>query len=202
MANTLGHQTLRRRLNLVDLAILVLAAAVGFVAVRRDLEALAAWPFGEGSQEFYLWTNPLVLAKAVIVEVWLMVWTAAWLALQLRRPRPQLRRLSRQPGFVACFSASVVFFISGPLTWAFILPNTADPDHWIEGMVWGTVVSSQIGAAVLAGWALLVVSKRCRSRAGWLDRVGQVLGLIWVAMVPANLLYLFRHLLVDAGWST
>src|SRR4051794_3154504 len=145
MAKALGYQTLRRRLNLVDLAILVLAAAVGFLTVRRDLKTFTYWPFGEGAEEFYLWTNPLVLAKAVVVEEWLMVWTAAWLALQLRRPRPQLHRLSRQPGFVACFSASVVFLISGPLTWAFILPSAADPDHWIEGMVWGTVVSSQIG---------------------------------------------------------
>jgi hypothetical protein len=203
MAKALGQHTLRRRLNLVDLVILVLAAAVGLVAVRRDLAALAAWPIDhQGWREHYLWTNPLVLGKAVIVEVWLMAWTAGWLALQLRRPRPRLRQLSSQPGFVACFSASAVLLVSGPLTWAFILPNTGFTAGWIERMVWGSSVSSQIGAAVLAGWALLLVSGRCRLRAGWLDRIGQVLGVIWVAMVPANLFHLFRHLLVDAGWMS
>ena len=30
-----------------------------------------------------------------------------------------------------------------------------------------------------------------------LDRVGQVMGLIWVAMIPANLMHFFWH----SGWS-
>jgi hypothetical protein len=40
---------------------------------------------------------------------------------------------------------------------------------------------------VLAGWTLLAISGRCRIRAGWLDRVGQVSGVTWVDMTPAQL---------------
>src|SRR4051812_38749795 len=165
MAKALGHQMLRRRLNLADLGVLVVAAAVGLVAIRRDLPALAAWPLDPvGRREYYLWENPLVLYKAVIVEGWLMAWTAGWLALRLRRPRPRPRQLPRQPGFVACFLASVVLLVSGPLTWAFMLPNTGYVGGWIERMVWVSSVSSQIGVTIFVGWALLLGSGRYRLR--------------------------------------
>lgn len=198
-----GHQPLQRRFNLVDLAILVLAMAVGLVATRQDLNAVFSWPkdFLESSKEFYLWTNPLLLSKAVIVEVWLMAWTAGWLALQLRQPRPRLRQLSRHPGFLACFSSVVITLVSGPLIWAIISSGSSGTNGCLDREVWGELVSSQIGAAVLAGWSLLIASGRCRIRTGWLDRVGQLLGLFWVAMIPANLVHLFWHNLPDGGWS-
>jgi hypothetical protein len=108
-----------------------------------------------------------------------------------------MRQLSRQPGFLACFSSVTITLVSGPLTWAIICSIASGTNGWLDRMVWGEMVSSQVGAAVLAGWALLVASGRCRIRAGWLDRVGQVIGLIWVAMLPANLLHFFWH----SGWS-
>ena len=198
MAKVTGRQPLQRRLNLVDLAILVLATAVGLVAVRQDLEGLFSRPQDlENGQAVYRWTLPFALSKAVTVEVWLMAWTAGWLILQLRRPRLRLRQLSRQPGFLACFSSVVIMLASGPLTWAIISSVASGMNGWLDRMVWGEMVSSQIGAAVLAGWAILAASGRCRIRAGWLDRVGQVMGLIWVAMIPANLVHFFWY----SGWS-
>jgi hypothetical protein len=198
MARITGRQALERRLNLADLTVLVLAMAVGLLATRHDLEGLFSRPQDlEGGQVVYRWTLPVALSKAVTVEVWLMAWTAGWLILQLRPPRLRLRHLSHQPGFLACFSAVVISLVSGPLTWAIIRSHTSGTNAWLDHIVWGESVSSQIGASVLAGWALLLASGRCRSRAGWLDRVGQVLGVIWVAMIPANLAHFFWH----SGWS-
>ncbi len=202
MAKVTGRVSNQRRLNFVDLAILVLATAVGLVAIRQDLEALFSRPSGGFLHpDFYLWTNPLILFKSVTVEVWLMAWTAGWLILQLRQPRLRLRQLSRQPGFVACFSSVIITLAAGPPTWALISSITSGRNGWVDRMVWSDLVSSQIGAAVLAGWMLLVASGRCRIRAGWLDRVGQVLGLIWVAMIPANLLHFFWWSLQEGGWT-
>jgi hypothetical protein len=177
--------------------------AVGLLATRQDLDALFSLPkdFRIFSREFYAWTNPLLLIKAVTIEVWLMAWTAGWLALQLRQPRPRLRQLSRQPGFLACFSAVVITLVSGPLTWALIRSVSSGTNGWLDRVVWGEMVSSQIGAAVLAGWSLLAAGGRCRVRTRWLDRVGQILGLIWVAMIPANLIHFFWHSLPDGGWA-
>ncbi len=198
MARITGRQALQRRLNLADMTVLVLAMAVGLLAIRWDLEGLFSRPQDlQGGQVVYRWTSPVAMSKAVTVEVWLMGWTAGWLILQLRPPRLRLRHLSRQPGFLACFSSVVITLVSGPLTWAIISSNTSGTNDWLDRMVWGEMVSSQIGAAVLAGWALLLASGGCRFRAGWLDRVGQVLGVIWIAMIPANLAHFFWH----SGWS-
>jgi hypothetical protein len=198
MASIMDRQALKRRLNLADLTVLVLATAVGLLVIRRDLAGLFSRPQDlQGGQVVYRWTLPVVMSKAVTIEGWLIAWTAGWLILQLRPPRLGLRHLSRQPGFVACFSTMVITLVSGPLTWAIISWNTSGTNDWLDRMVWGEMLSSQIGASVLAGWALLLASGRCRLRAGWLDRVGQVLGLIWVAMIPANLAHFFWH----SGWS-
>jgi len=199
MAKAGGRELGHRRLNLVDLAVLVLATAIGLVAIRQDLEALFTRP--QVHPDFYPWTNPLILFKAVTVEIWLMAWTAGWLILQLRQPRLRLRQLSRQPGFLACFSSVVITLVFGPLTWALIRSTTSGTNGWIDRSAFGDLVSSQIGAAVLAGWALLVANGRCRIRAGWLDRVGQVIGLIWVAMIPVNLFHFFRWTLQEGGWT-
>lgn len=202
MEKSAGREPTQRRLHLVDLVILVLATAIGLVAIRQDLEALFTRP-EEGllHPDFYPWTNPLILSKAVTVEIWLMAWTTGWLIVQLRQPRLRLRQLSRQPGFVARFSAVVITLVFGPLTWTLIRSITRGTNSWLNRLAFGDLVSSQIGAAVLAGWALLVASGRCRIRAGWLDRVGQVIGLIRVAMIPANLLHFFRWTLENGGWA-
>jgi hypothetical protein len=189
---------IHRRLNLADMAILVMATALGLVAIREDLAGLFTRPQSlENGQWVYRWTLPVALSKAITVEMWLTAWSAGWLVIQLRRPRPRLRQLARQPGFVACLSSSIVTLVSGPLTLAAISSISTGANGWLDRIVWGTTISSQIGAAVLAGWALLGVSGRCRLRAGWLDRVGQLVGLFWVAMIPANVFHFFWY----CGWS-
>jgi hypothetical protein len=203
MAKATGRRPLQRPLNLGDLAILVLATATGLMAIRQDLEALFTRPPGllVSRKEFYVWINPIVLIKAITVEVWLRAWTAGWLILQLRQPRLRLRRLSRHPGFLACFSSVVVTLVSGSLIWAISCSTTSGTNGWLDRVVWAEMVSCQIGLAVLAGWACLAASGRCCLDAGWLDRVGQFMGLIWVAMIPVNLLHFFWHSLPDGGWA-
>ena len=203
MTKVTGHPPLGRRFNLVDLAILVLAMAVGLAATRKDNEGIFIWSnnFPIIVNNYRIWINPFILVKAVYMETWLMALSAGWLVLQLRQPRPRLRQLSRQPGFLACFSSVVITLASGPLIWILINPNSNPVNGWNARMIWGEMVSSQIGAAVLAGWSLLVAGGRYRIRTGWLDRVGQLLGLIWVVMIPVNLFTLIMDSLPEGGWT-
>jgi hypothetical protein len=72
MAKVTTRQPLQRRLNLVDLCVLVVATAVGLVAIRQDLVGLLSWPQDwKTGQAVQLWTDPIALSKAVTVEIWL-----------------------------------------------------------------------------------------------------------------------------------
>jgi hypothetical protein len=198
MAKVRERELVQRRFGVADIAILILASGIGLAWIRKDLPGLFAAPRDLVNGRWVTrWSLPVALSKAVTVEIWLMPWAAAWLILQLRRPRPSFQRLSRQPGFVACLSSVAALLVSGPLTQAVISSSTSGLNGWLDRMVWGELVSSQMGVAVLAGWAVLAASQRCRIRSGWLDRVGQVIGLIWVAMIPANL----AHFFWNSGWS-
>ncbi len=190
-----------RRFNLVDVAILVMATAVGLCAIRDFLGNLLKTPMElENGVWVARWWAPVIyLNRAVALEVILMAWSVAWLAIQLRQPRARLRRLSRQPGFVASFFATVVLAVSGPITAAVLSHSTlavnTGGEYWILFELWSALVSVQIGAAIVAGWTLLAFGRSCRTRSGSLDRVGQGFGIVWVVMIPANLILPFWELL-------
>jgi hypothetical protein len=57
------------------------------------------------------------------------------------------------------------------------------------------MVALQIGAAVLAAWALLAFGRAWRHHLGWVDWVGQGLGIVWVVLIPVNLIVPFWFLL-------
>jgi hypothetical protein len=197
-----------RRLNLVDVIVLVLATAVGLWAIRPYLPGLLAMPevFENGKSVPGLWEPVVWLNSAVVVEPVLMAWSVAWLVLQLRQPRPRLRRLIRQPGFVATFASAVVLLVSGPIAGVVLTsewrsanistqPIIGPPrPDWIAYELWSAMVSLQIGASVLAVWGLLAVGRQCRMKSGWLDRVGQGFGIVWAAMIPGNLILPFWQL--------
>jgi hypothetical protein len=190
--------TVARRLTLADLAILIVATAFALMATRSDLAGLVAVPKSlENGRLVQRWSYPVALGKAITLEVWLMSFSAGWLIVQLRAPRPGLRQLVRQPGFVACFTSTVVTIVAGGVTWPIIASAASGANAWLDRAVWSEVVSAQIGSAVLADWTMLAISRRCRVRAGWLDRVGQLIGLVWIAMIPANV----AHFFWNSGWT-
>jgi hypothetical protein len=190
-----------RRFHLIDAVVLVLATAVGLWAIRPFLPDLFESPkvLVNGRWVSRWWDPVDLLNKAVILEVMLMAWSAAWLVLQLRQPRPRLHRLTRQPGFLATFSSTAVLVVSGPITAAVLASSSMSlgipRDDWLLFGMWSALISSQIGVAVAAGWALLAVGRRCRLSTGWLERVGQATGIVWVAMIPSNLILPFWELL-------
>src|SRR4051812_48727482 len=82
-----------RRLNLLDLVALVAGCAAGL--------ALGRYYIASGTHRHYNWgSEPLAVAEGWGVSLGVSL-TLTYLALRARRPRPALRGLVRQPGFVA-----------------------------------------------------------------------------------------------------
>jgi hypothetical protein len=92
--------------------------------------------------------------------------TPAYFVLRLRRPRPPLRTLLRQPGMVAVLAMAFgLFWGTGGLI--SLLPERFDSMN---------AAPSAIGGSVAAAWGVLALSRRWEPEPGWVDRVGRVLG--------------------------
>jgi hypothetical protein len=112
------------------------------------------------------------------------VLTLVLLLLRILKPRPDLRRLTRQPGFTASLAASLAICIGGALNYA-TTEATFIPGHEAQGY---TLVAlfphgSEPGIAVAACWALLVVGRSWRFERTWIDRLGCLLGIYWLIMI-------------------
>jgi hypothetical protein len=106
-----------------------------------------------------------------MAEMVLLGMTPAFFILRLRRPRPPLRELLRQPGTVA--GLAMVF----GLFWGTGCLLALFPDRF-DSM---TAVPVAVGGAVVAGWSMLALSRQWKPERGWVDRVGRVLGCIAIA---------------------
>ena len=174
-----------RRFAIIDAMILIAASAVAFVLVRPLI-------FGT-LQTQPPWARYLVAAVGVLVT-----WTPTVFVLRLRRPRPTLHRLSRQPGFAAGLAGTAILFL-GALTIGVLaliresrggiavrpgvrLPSP-DPAWW-SGVVihFGTVV----GPAIIGVWLLLALSGRRRPTLSWLDLLGRAMGTAWIVLFVIN----------------
>jgi hypothetical protein len=117
----------------------------------------------------------------------------AMLAIRLRRPRPTWRRLSRQPGVVAC-AAGTAAMAAGCLIVAVRLLFNSPTGPSFDSQGWLTV-ESRVPVAILASWLLLALSGRWRAEPGWVDRVGRFLGFYWVGV------WLFRWYAIVHIWD-
>jgi hypothetical protein len=190
-----------RRCTLLDVMALIAATAIGFYLVRTySLNVLDSdlthYPFIPRIL-LTIWATILAVLPVPIL------WSIALFGLRLRRPRPALRRLVREPGFVATGAVTLVVAVrlAGFLV---LIARTfgrttlgALYDVWAMSFFRGPIdvatlynsvyfASSAIGTsmAVAAAWLLLAVSGRWRSEPGWLDRLGRILGTFWIAIIP------------------
>src|SRR4051812_32544846 len=111
----LMHTDVGRKFRVSDGLALVAATAVGLAASRAitpdELTPERIWEFatnppqGVWSLLFIAQFTAELSSFAVVPS--LATWTVACLLLRLTRPRPPWRRLSRQPGGMACLIATV-----------------------------------------------------------------------------------------------
>ena len=165
-----------RRFTLADAALLIAALAIGAAMVREPIRQMNL-SFINNAQ-FGWWFNNRWWAY--VAAPLLAPTTVAVVVLGLRRPRPPRAELFRGPGIVACTAASVALALRGVAEF----PRYLTGQGWMAGPIMPWVGSAAyVGYAVLAAWAILVLSGDWRSRSGWIDRLGVALGACW-ALAP------------------
>jgi hypothetical protein len=156
--------------------ILLMPLAIGFALTRPDL-AVTGWiPIEEWRSRW----RGMIDHNERIASPFISVVMPGLLVLRLRRPRPGLRRLSRQPGAVACAAATAAMALGGVVVGARLLFVEAALNSdmrmiWSGFQVW-------ISPAVMAAWAALILGRRWRGERSWIDRAGRLCGFYWIAL--------------------
>ncbi len=167
-----------RRPSLGDAMIVVVASALA-LSITRYVVAEPT-PLGEG--------GPAAYRAAFAIERWALPWllTLAWaaLAIRLRRPRPAIRRVWRQPGAVGSVLAAVASLYAGMLMLARRLKAAAFGQSVMsltsDGHLYLGMTFFYGGAMIAGGWISLVLSGRFRRRDGWIDGLGIAVGTAWI----------------------
>ena len=151
------------RFRLMDLMVLTGAVAAG-LALARLLQP------GLGLQDSLNTVYDWVLATAPSVSFCMI----AILALRLRRPRPPLWRLLRQPGILACFVTPIALVWTSLAITPLLLnlrSTPGQPSHILAE-------STATGPAhwILVAWITLALTGQWRPKREWFDRAGIVLG--------------------------
>ena len=205
-----------RRFTVTDAMILV-AATAGWLMFFKEFVGETSEQFSSDGPITRLTLSGCAMLAAISAAPIVSVGSVTLLALKLRKPRPRLRRLVRQPGVVACGAVTMVLLFRAAglaLDLAVFEPSdvligisfgaSRSIDHT---PVYATTASSfiylgspglqtfgwnvELGTAVASAWLLLAVSGRWRAEPGWLDRLGRILGAYWVGMLALEWLSLY-----------
>lgn len=173
----MDHRARPRPFGVGDAMILIAAMAVGTLAVRWSLPELAdlrsdvARASPPGMRPFLY-----IQYAGSAFNPYLATVTAAWLFIRLRRPHPGWRRLGRQPGFIACAVATAAMAIEA----AWIGALLAIGSRFIHVSTIFVGYAQEVSFAVAGGWIALAISGRWRTEPGWIDRMGRIIGIVWI----------------------
>jgi hypothetical protein len=165
------HTKSLRRFTLADAIILIAAVAAGLGTARingdRYRQAIGDAAAVSASEQ------------AIMSIFWpALLMTVALVPLRLRPPRPVMRRVRRQPGFIACVAVGLAatFVI---LEWASSLFSRSP--SWFAAHVFSLISSPwKIGPIVATAWLVLALSGRWQPEPSWIDRSGRVMGAAWI----------------------
>jgi hypothetical protein len=178
--STAVSPTATRKFTLIDAMVLVAATALSLVMIRdylnnerfrRILSLPGDWRMST------LWLHGC--AYVGVLSPLAVALSLALFILCLRKPRPEMRLLLRQPGMVASCGTVIagslfvlkVFFSSLAVDRPWGLVRLYD--IWMMRLPWSAEV-------VAAAWILLWLSGNWQSEASWIDRAGRALGVYWV----------------------
>jgi hypothetical protein len=162
-----------RRFTIADGMILVAAMAAGLALARA------------GPMEWMAWTGSGWFGKARRLLHGSATLFAAMMSLgliivRLRRPRPRLVRVMRQPGMVASCAAAVALAVTA-LGWtSYDVIHTGGWSARDSIARYCRIHGAKFGPAVGAAWLGLWFAGRWRPERGWIDRAGRALGVFWL----------------------
>jgi hypothetical protein len=99
-------------------------------------------------------------------ELLILIMTTVFLLMRVRRPRPSIRALIRQPGTVA--GLAVTFGLILVAGWMHLL--------FFGRLIDGTVAPIAVGGTVALAWTCLALARRWEAEPSWVDRMGRLLG--------------------------
>jgi hypothetical protein len=104
------------------------------------------------------------------------------LAMRLRRPRPTIRRVARQPGAVACFAMAALTAFR-LMNVAFDLATGCVTEYRsIEYRVYHWLSPKCEYASIVAiVWMIFALGRISRPERSWIDRAGRAVGWCWIA---------------------
>jgi hypothetical protein len=159
-----------RRFSILDGMILIGAFALAWAWVQWDIRFVERYRWTRLGGVVLAWVDeriPLAIAPL----------TVAVLLLRLLPPHQPRRLYFREPGFVACATAS--FFVSAAI-FSLMLGVVQGAEFWWGLRIYRTYWMPTVGPSVLGAWLLLFASGRWRSERSWVDRLGRYLGFLWI----------------------
>jgi hypothetical protein len=171
-----------RRFTLIDAMVLIAATAIALVLIRPFL-ADFSFPVVVHSP-----VDVLILGLTVCVSLEPLALTSSLALglLRLRKPRPRLRQVFRQPGMAACWATGIctlfiiIIYLISYFMIIFELRRFAFGDYFLFENA-GLVLFSFTGWAICAVWTVLWLAGVWRAEHSWIDRAGRVLGVYWVS---------------------
>jgi hypothetical protein len=184
-----------RRFNVGDALVLIAALCTGLAGIRDRIRTLPQrtlrwiedyrqfrnqlggtppmspedYQFAVQSLVFYLSDEGRTWLSSSLIGL-----TGAQVVMRLRRPRPDWQTLSRQPGFLACCSAIIGYCLNR---------------GWVPFVRFESLEPPLLTAlGVVVAWSVLRVSRRWKPEGSWLDRLGIVVGIGWIAAETWSLL--------------
>jgi hypothetical protein len=169
-----------RPLTLVDAMIFILALGLGLALARPAMVLIADAVRSDPRWRFQTLAGAVSLGRMlnIVLLNFLFFLLPAFLIVRLRRPRPPLRSLICQPGFVACAAPVVIVLATLPLV---LIPLSGLSERVVEIGVQGLLVAS----APLA-WVFLITTRRWNPERSWIDRLGRVLGTLGMLCTPLH----------------
>ncbi|WP_406697866.1 hypothetical protein V5E97_03350 [Singulisphaera sp. Ch08] len=168
----------KRSFNSLDALILGVSAAIGVWLARRLLVSdFVAFPVANHDA----WSTLIGSSYPV-----LLVMSIGVVILRFRQPRPSIRRLSRQPGFlasVAILSMTVFGTVLAVIDWATFWGNVSLglTGNWLRTSLISLVGPWNVGFMVLMAW-LIGGLQGFRWRDDWVERAGRLVGGLWIAL--------------------
>jgi hypothetical protein len=185
-----------RRIGVRDVMILIAATALGLALLRLRI-TLAKVPLFLQELTRVIFSGRSFAAKVVVVTGVLelinpvvFAWTAGIVVIRILPPRPRLRRLAAQPGFIACamflaaalFAYAILAFTIVTRGRLRVPLGTSLTPALINYHGIATLLSVQQGGwAVAVAWLMLALAGRWAAEPSWIDRLGRALGVFWLA---------------------
>jgi hypothetical protein len=191
----------RRRFRLVDGMILVAAVAVGLVLTQligRATDGMISWPSSFESWRSFtqlratqgppwpgggLYLTEVGFKLMALALPFLAALTPAFLAIRLREPRPRLRRLSSQPGFIGvCATIVAIAFVLIDALVLLLARGREDAFLDLGSLDVILLLPMLISLAISSSWVTLLLGGRWRAEPNWIDRLGRITATFWIIL--------------------